>query len=899
MEVVAFPKSAALTAHKSLPRRQGWSSKAKRWSLQELELETARGTTYPAGDRSWQIQSWIPEPPHIEVNIMQRLPLTPPSLARDTEAPESLKSLSFKGSAILINQPGQSSGLSTPAYQRSPPTPEITPPGRRLRSKKLTPPTTSLLSSSRAESFKTAHEQLSSESEDEEVHSPPPDERSLRKRWLHHTEASGSRTVGLGLDLESTNHKTPMTITPHEIPKGRSFGAFDVAWGSSAEEVNEDSSRPTELGPQHSRSLRKKPLEDQLSAHNIIRDSLSKTVDFALRQGPSLRERIEKNKSSPPTASTEQFAEQIQWPAQDALDIDAKMRQMDNRRLSQMSASSTVVEAMVVDNSPRRQHTLRHTNKNASLRTTSLPRDVSNRSSLVSDGSSRQHAPRFTRYIPGDNRSSTASDVIANADSGFAKTRWETIPQPLVPLRRSSLRSSKTQRHSRALSPTAGFGDSSTPATTADTCGLPSGKVRLKAGSIASSTTLRSKAMKPRENPPVVPTRSSSLSAPTSKNVSRTTSLTSTSLHAHDVQQDLQFNQPQLTIELTPDEDHHSVSSEKSSPEYLSALQQQSRLVTPFSIVSAQSSTPGTLEVNEATLVNLYPHNNKSILIVQQKGRRGSQRQSETQPTVAETPNISLPATDYSPHGIHQPQAADSPLRHPRDAPQPPAFTIIPPTPIPPLGTPTTEVTPGTGTNSNGPLSTLKRAFSTRRYSDTFITPITRSINRRNTLNHHRPAPSDNTTDNKLSPFWRPRGFWNDLSDSESDFGNDMPRKARPPSSPSSNPKRVSTLSRKFGSLRLPSRRFASSPPNVNSSSNSLRQQKSHELFQANHGTKMGGVLPRSGYQISLANVGRQVRDGIERRRIRREEERREREREKLRVKIGRVVGVVDPGSVC
>lgn len=900
MEVIAFPKSASLTAHKSLPRRQVWSNKVKSWSLEELELETARRKTYPASNRSWQIQSWIPEPPHIEVNVMQRLPLTPPSLLRENEALESLKSPNF-GIEILASRPSQSSGPSTPVNQRSPPTPEITPPGRRLRSRKLTPPTTSLLSSSRAESFKTAREQLSSESEDEEAHSPPPVERSLRKRWLHHTEASGSRTVGLGLDLEFTNDKKPMTSMLQQVPNIRSLGTFDVAWGNSAEEVYENSSCATELGPQHSKSPRKKPLKDQRSVRNITRDSPPGTEDFTLRRGPSLRERIQRNRDSPPTASTERFAEQIQWPTQDGIDIDAKMRQMDNRRLSQMSTTSTVVEAIVVDTSPRRQHTLRHSNKNASLRTVSLPRDVSNRSSLVSDDSPRRRAPRTTRYIPGDNISSTASDVIANTKSGFAKSRRETIPQPLVPLRRSSLRSSNTRCHSKALSLTDGSGDSSVPATVVDTYRLPSGKLQPKAGSITSPTTLRSGGMKPRENPPAVPTRSSSLSTPISKNASRTTSLTSTSLHAHDVQQNVQSNQPRLTIELTPDEDQQSERSEKSSPEDLSALHPQSRLVTPFSMVSAQSSTPGTLEVNEATLVNIYPHNNKSILIVQQKGRRGSQQQQqqpETQTTIAETANVSLPTADNSPPVIHQPQPIDSPLRHPRNAPQPPALTIIPPTPIPPLGTPTTEVPPAAGTNGSGPLSTLKRAFSARRYSDSFITPITRPLNRRNTLNHHRPTTSDDTTDNKLSPFWRPRGFWNDLSDSESDFGNDMPPKAKPPSSSSLNPKRSSTLSQKFGSLRLPSRRPTLSPPNANTRSNTLRQRKSHELVQANQNTGMGGVLPRSGYQVSLASLGRQIRDGTERWRVKREEERREREREKLRGKIGRVVGVVDPRSV-
>ncbi|KAL9118056.1 MAG: hypothetical protein Q9187_005400 [Circinaria calcarea] len=828
----------------------------------------------------------------MEVNDIPRLPLTPPPLNRDNEGPDSRKPSRFTGSEILIDHPGRSCEPSTPVNQQSPPTPEVTPPGRRPRSKKSTPPTTSLLLSSRAESFKTAREQLSSESDDEDRQTSPPLERSLRERWLHHTEAGIPRTVGLGLDLEPIKNKPPTISTQQVVPSGRQLGLFDVAWGSNAEEVNDNSSSATELGPQHSRSLRWNLSMEQRTVHNAPRSSPPKLDDFSIRRGPSLRERIQKNKHSPPAASIERFAEQIHWPTHDSVNIDTKMRQIDNRRLSQMSATSTVVEAMVVDTSPRRQHTLRHTNKNVSLRTVSLPQDVSNRSSLVSDDSMRQHAPRTTQHISRDNRSSTASDIIANTDSGSAKTRLQMVPQPVIPSRRSSLRSSSKKRHSRALSPTAGSGNSSRPANAADTYCLPVGKLRPKAGSIASSTILRSGGVKPRENTHVIPTRSSSLSAPTSKNVSRTTSLTSTSLHAHDVQQDLRYNQPRLTIELTPDEDHHSECSEKLSPDDLSALQPQSRLVTPFSMLSAQSSTPGTLEVNEAKIVNLYPHNNKSIFIVEQTARRGSQQRPETHSTTAETTLTSIPHTDHSPPAIHQPQPVDSPLRHPRDAPQPPALTIIPPTPIPPLATPTTEAPPATGSSSSRRLSTLKRAFSARRYSDSFIIPITRSLNRRNTLNHHRPAIDDQTADNKLSPFWRPRGFWNDLSDSESDFGNDMPRRARAPPSPIT--KRSSTLSRTFGSLRLPSRRSTSSPPNANTRFNTLRRRKSYDFVQENRNRGLRGAGPRFGYQVSLVSLGRQVRDGLGKRRARREEERREREREELRGKIGRVVGLVE-----
>src|SRR5207245_432163 len=82
-------------------------------------------------------------------------------------------------------------------------------------------------------------------------------------------------------------------------------------------------------------------------------------------------------------------------------------------------------------------------------------------------------------------------------------------------------------------------------------------------------------------------------------------------------------------------------------------------------------------------------------------------------------------------------------------------------------------------------LSLVQRA---RRYSDTFIAPLLArapstkrgkdgSTTARTRSPEKRRVPSVNEEDGNLHPFWRPRGFWNDFEDSDSEsedgFGED------------------------------------------------------------------------------------------------------------------------------
>ena len=889
VEAGNFPKSASLTAHKSLPRRRIPTVRLKLSPSDVVERAYPEQKNYPPHDLSKQIHSWIPEPPRIQLGATQSLPLTPPSLTRDVES-EGSSAITTHEHAVGYSSIG--SGLSTPVNQRSPPTPDITPPRRQTKPNNLTPPQTYGIPLSHRESFRTAREHLSSSSLEGAIHRSSRIESATGHERLEDVTRNLYKEIGLGLDLELKKDRRASARTSH-------FDSFDGAWGSSRDEVNDNSSSATELGPQPSTSLARRIHKAPYDNDHGLRNSPLNVEEIStlLRSGPSLRERVQKSRHSPPTASTERFAEQIEWPKQEDIDIESKMRQIDNRRHSQMSVTSTVVEAMVVDTLPRRQRTLRRTSKNISLRMANPLGKDSQTSSSDLDEQLHRLVHRNEKLADRGNRSSAMSDGAVSMNSGFVRTSRQSFPAAKVPRRRSSLKASGKRHHHMSTSTVSGPGHSSRPATAPEaTCNnqdLLSGK--LHATPISSSPS-KTKSVYNKPLPPIIPTRSSSLSAPTSRNVSRTTSLTSTSLHVHNLQNELQQSQPppQPTFQLTPDTDNPSGSPDAFNSEDLASLRPRSRLVTPFSVASV-SSTPGTLEVNEATAVNIYPHNNKSILVVQQMARRDSNQGPATVTTVVEKVNIALTKPPTPPPSHRPKQLVDYTLQQTREPPKHPARSKNPPAPIPPLGYQTAEEEPR---KLDRPLSMIKRALSGRRYSESFISPLTRSLSKRHTFPHRRQTVSEDTTSSKLSPFWRPRGFWDDLSDSESDFGNDGPlfRTASYQQASSNNqqPPKFSIISRKLGSLRL-NRRLSMATPRTYSlrRHRSSGSEHSYQFVQADR--RDGDAdMPRLGYQVRFVGLTN-LKNGLEKRKMRREESRREKERARLRRSIG--ISIVQPDA--
>lgn len=262
-----------------------------------------------------------------------------------------------------------------------------------------------------------------------------------------------------------------------------------------------------------------------------------------------------------------------------------------------------------------------------------------------------------------------------------------------------------------------------------------------------------------------------------------------------------------------PSEDHGRVSFDRSTArtEEHGSARHLFASTTPF---SQMSDTP--YEVSEATAVSIFPHNNHSLLVVQQGSRVGSMtpeprqlidgghlspedyydvRSSPTPPFVDaseehidDTGHQSQPTLTFEPStppmqiDLPQPGGVDSPLKNPRPPPEPPQIMFIPPTPAEELEK---ELVPGPPKRSDShPQRRLSLVQRARRYSDNLLpTLLSRATNNRGRYagdshkTHQNPeVPSVNDEENgALHPFWRPRGFWDGFEDdSESESEDEL-----------------------------------------------------------------------------------------------------------------------------
>ena len=914
-----------LKAHKSLPRRRDRSAPLHLHTTDSAVRGTAPSlhNSSVAGARkiTTVISTAVKSPGQTPT-----LPLTPPSNFHEAFLGDSNPESSSTTRTKRTSQASEDTGVTTPVNQRSPPTPDITPPSAQSDATvqvRSLPPNPS----SRAESFRTAREnQWSSDEEGQTSGSPSP--LVKRQKWLDATRPARLREIGLGLGLEldEEGETTPKAKEPPKTAVESDFVTFDGAWGSDCDEERNPSVRDWKLDLARVDIIGDRT-RDRLRTSSRERSAIATADDTgtaipSLMRGLSLRDRIRNNRHSLGSSSTERTAEQIGWPSMsDDLGLDNQV-DADKRRFSAMSGTSTIVEALVVDTPPQRRRTLRHTGKNLALRSSSSPIQQSSRGSVNSIEQPHRLVHRNVKLPERGDRNSFASERFLGAPSNVAKARQnrhslasetstnatgdivrqgrESIPVLVIPERRSSLSSSaeSSRRASRSLSLSSGRKQLQTNPGRDEAPGyfdIPRQQSRTRTESQPSSANSRSEGRKRRDVAPIIPRRSSSLSAPTSRNPSRATSLTSASLKLRDAVLDQGLSLSQPPSQLPRQIERPLVHSDRTGGGEWSSLRPQSALITPFSQHSVQSSTPGTLEVSEATAISIYPHNNRSILVVQQRARRNSRqhavsdfvtRQIDDAPDFVDDEHLNHHAL-----GMSRAQV-DSPLKNPREPPKPPEFKVIPPTPA--VLTPASEANrqlgmrPSTSDGSQtttGPLSIVKRALSNRRYSESFVSPFTRSPSKRTTGSNPRSSVSGDT-DNKLHPFWRPRGFWDDLSDSDSDFGNDgfmisntLGLRQRPVASgPFSLARRLTGLSAVRRSERTGVRR--------RQSYGSLRDQRLQR-------DKSMHTAPGLGLHMQFT-AWRSLQDRLEKRKAQREEARREKERTRLRKSIGAMIAQPD-----
>ncbi|KAK7965254.1 hypothetical protein PG988_010258 [Apiospora saccharicola] len=793
------------------------------------------------------------------------LPPTPPAHSRTSSSgrsvqPSSPTYVETPVKSVASNSDAQRTP-GTPPNARSPPTPDVTPPQLAKRPKAFRPSLADRMPSkatndSRTASFTTARESPSSDEDEKatlrQINSGnswrTSSQNTVRQVSDVRNNKKKSQNVGLGLGLESDDNLTP-------TKSKQDFFTFDGE-GEAGDEVEQEwddnLNRNVIVKKRRPRTNNNQPKDRRNKPAEVIEDETVTPTNAtkALRTMP-LQQRMHVA-SSPPREAVDQGSSSSSSKRWAAPSASASSVSTDVKRFSGMSSKSTVstvVEAILVDAPPQRQKTLRHVKKQITLRDSGS--DVSQSSSAANSSalgeSSKQLRPRGGKPQAPRTDSLASTGTVNSISSRKARRDvWKNggIPVVVIPDRKTSvkgagtpsLRSTSSRRSQRSNSL-----KESTPVFDRPT---------RRSRALSESDGSLPGDQRTIDYAPIVPMRSSSLSAPTSRNGSlagsragsRSGSLTSESLKAHNTftredqqrqQQQLQ-NPPRVKVERAPsveyipaESDFHHERQLQPAPSFelhRDAHDQRSlvdhngdpffgkRLTsqnTPFSIASVETNgTHSAAEVSEAMAVNIYPHQNKSVVMVDHTSKildantlqtgnflgakDGPAPEKPNTTTAATAPADGVPVTPPQP--IFSIDDVDSPLRNPRAPPEPPVIKFIPATPS---GlTPAAEKMKMLGnyfdeTPEKRP-SVLKRAFSVRKSDsdDTGRNPsfLTRTFSlSRNLRKGHadsstsgqRPALRRYSTDDsipdegRLHPHWRPSSsHWD--PDTDEDWVRDI-----------------------------------------------------------------------------------------------------------------------------
>ncbi|KAK5197765.1 hypothetical protein LTR92_002009 [Exophiala xenobiotica] len=840
---------------KSLPHRK--DSKTASPNLRTLYRMTAQDSQGPEKPSHRPAAAIVPTSPH--------LPPTPPG-ASNGDVPHTVEEIAVDGAVFR-------SALVTPTNQNSPPTPDNTPPRERkipvVRPFLGTQPS---LTSTRADSFTTAREDIASEDGSDIISHyqghlgwsqsslnkyshPAPKLRysALPRSSLTNGDGDGEAQPINGLRERSEDRSFgPSPNHEGTVLNGNGLLASPQALSTSSTPLG---LRRGEELPSHNGIL---PGDDGQEVETTSRSTAS-PHQGGLKRDKSLRDRLLEAQHRDPSASTERFASIIGWndsvPIEDMPTANRETAREDIRRFSGISTTSTV-EAYVFESAPlpRRKTTLRH----ARL--------------------SNQNRWSFGSEISGSY--SLASSAV------LPKT--EVIRVAVIPERRSSLPTSSSSGSKRQSLSTGSARSHSRKVSD----NPPTAWQHRK--TLSESVDRGTQA----DHPPTIPVRSSSLSAPTSRSTSRANSITSENLRVRrqEAEKDLRktldrmesdrliqsvrdwtlkdedaTSQPTEVVEVRLSTTQASVRTPPLTEALLgaptnegeqannglglalpgtqewAALRPPSILETPFSQPSFRSASP---EINEARAVNFFPHNNHSLQLIEPSPIHESR-------AVREVQKQRLPQIEV-----------ESPLRNPRRPPKPPQFKLFPPT----TGK---EADQRLGFNGPGP----SRGGSTKRpgtyhRSDSLMSSISRGLSLKNARN----KKADQELDGKLHPFWRPRAFWDDIDNLRPGGEQELSREAGVV----------------YNSLGLPQERIViTGPVSLVRRISERRRQRRGIVKQTSHGslakiqaTRQLYASPGLGFRFHLVGI-KNVHDRVLRARQRKEHERQERRRAQLRRSIG------------
>jgi hypothetical protein len=731
----------------------------------------------------------------------------------------------------------RSSNYHSPIGARSPPTPDATPPTTASLELPVRPALPAFSPSSRADSFRTAREEQSS-SEDEA------DDDHIRNTIGGAVKPvkQTSHDLGLGLDFERDDDPTP---TPKKQAAARNETGRSQLDGTDQFRTAAIPNREWDTNMMRNVTVRRKkrPILPQNEVEEdeervAARDIVPKLVNGSSEddEGPE-----------PLTPGNDHFAQTMPG----AQRPDERLK-----RYSGSSHTSTALEAIIIPSSPQRRRTLRHVSKNLSLRSDDgSSRPSSNHASLASDDLSMsqlndklrlEHTNRMNGiYTPDPSsmvpavalkhhpvRKSLRLDSVSSVNSGYrrASDGSQNTSPPSKPYRTfsgsDSINGINEIENPRRLSyqpgpeaihvkynaaaklPSRGPGSTSeqqslTRAATRkalqrlDSTGgtadaRPSSSPREAPQTRSATTSIVQVSQKEDAKPADEANEPSTRSVLKSK---RKDSIELPSLEQHPTVESV----PRVSFDKSTIESHemHRASNASSNlradSEHANArhLYAQS---TPFSQISEH-------EMGEATAVSIYPHNNNSLLVVQQVARPSVvQKESDETAPIPGWPTLTIqPATPPLPFSsLSNPMNVDSPLKNPRRPPQPPQPSLVPPVINILPATPENELDrmsfneQNTASDIDPPARSLSLVQRAKRYSEDIMRPmIIRSSSLRQSYYRHsrslrHSAPRDSTREFKstatnLHPFWQPRGFWDEFSDSDSDWGEPEPGSARLP----------------------------------------------------------------------------------------------------------------------
>ncbi|CAM1500716.1 Fc.00g098780.m01.CDS01 [Cosmosporella sp. VM-42] len=750
------------------------------------------------------------------------LPPTPPRHSRKSSSNSSgvPSSPTIADSNLQTPQNVPTRPPVTPPNQQSPPTPDVTPPQPTSRPRALRPilpdrgGSRATTADSRTDSFRTAREEPFSSEDEERRSSVRPTmgsttSQSTVRRISEKPRSEAPKPNSLGHALATLNARSEDSDTSRT--RGE-FGQFDGDW-SSVTEVEQE----WDDNLQRMVTIKKRNSAPETPRTNGQNDTISFEHENPMRAPANATKPVRNmtwNGQTDAIPSPRGVSRRGTSSGPSSTETSVSTDARRSSAISTRSTISTVVEAILVNGPPQRQKTLRHVRKQVALR---HPIYESPSSTVNSFNLGKLRDSRL-RVRPENNKheSYASNSTVNSVSSGKARREVRKsggIPVVIVPDRRSSksskepsLRSTSSRRSNRTLSVSSIPLDTSTNKDVGPVFSRPSRRSRAYSDSDGSDERTM-------DFPPAVPARSSSLSAPTSRNVSRASSLTAESIKIHNTLQESLMKHPReetqvpvitLPREMTVRPAVSCESEKDGSHRRLSIDRHDASLFakgcpslnTPFSVASMETSGTAPV-VSEAQAVHMYPHQNSSVLVVDHSARPSeesdeNQRDVEERELPGKPKMVTTKPTGDGPVTPPQPQFSlddiDSPLRNPRAPPEPPihppAINFIPATPS--GMTPANEkmVQMGnyfeaTGQKPPRRPSLVRRALTRRRHSVDYASTMSKPpgrLTRTFSLSRNRPHaflrhkmpelergptyPNEDDTpaeENKLHPFWRPQ----------------------------------------------------------------------------------------------------------------------------------------------